>query len=267
MKKLSLTARSLGPLPLDDCLSEVQALGFAGMDLGARPAHAFSREFATPADRADWTRRIADAGLEVSGMAVAPPGPYPLRDASTAEFATILRFAADLGTRMLRLEAAIPPDSHDLAAVRGRHVGLAATCKAWARLAADEGVRLVWDYQARGQVPMGSGTVATGDATSLALDVLAEVDEPNFGLVFRPDLAVEPAALGPFGVLDRLEGAVGAVMLTAPCPDLADLLPALLRADLPTAWWTLDLDPRPDAREAAAAWVGSLDAFLAQSDP
>jgi len=253
MKTLSLTARSLGPIPLDECLAAVKALGFAGIDCAA-----ISRDFETPGDRADLKRRVADAGLVVSGMAIDPPGPYPLREGLADAFAADLRFAADLGIRMLRIEADISPDSPDPAEARANLDRVAASWKASARRAADEGVRLLWDFPTR--------EPGRGDATNLALDVVAKVDEPNFGLVFRPDRPELSEVPDSIPALERLEGTVGAVLFAEARPDLEAMLPALLRADLPTEWWTLDLAPHPGTREVAAAWVGILDAFLADHD-
>ena len=82
------------PVSFDTCLEKIKALGFDGLELGAWPPHPTPQEYDTPEKRAALKKKIADAGLGISGLAIDFHGQYPFQDdqaAYLAEFDKNLR--------------------------------------------------------------------------------------------------------------------------------------------------------------------------------
>lgn len=279
MKKLSLASRSPGPIPFDELLAGAKALGFAGIELDARTSHPPPDGCDTPAHRADLRRQVADAGLELSGMAGDTGGRHPFQDGSSeylAEVEKTLEFAADLGIRMIRLEIDIPPSPDD-AEDRARFARAATALKSCARRASDEGIRILGRFGLRPFPCVQDVPPTHFDMPGMILDLVERVDEPNFGVAYHSGQAHEmfherPASVrlprplpgGATELLTRLGAVTGAITFAPSGPELSGFLPALLEADLPAAWWCLDAEGR--GWEAVGVWKETLTGLLDESE-
>jgi sugar phosphate isomerase/epimerase len=278
------------PVPFDACLERLQALGFDGLELSARSPHPSPSTLDTPEKRAALKQKLADAGLTISGLSIDFQGQYPFQDdpeGYVKVFGDNLQFAANLGIHNLRVDTNIAPERlarADEKAAVGRAID---TWKRCARLAAERGVRVVWEFE----------PCFAFNKPSQILEVVRGVDEPNFGVLFDTCHARTVAGVGArqtgerevlergeFELLEMLEGWIGAIHVidtdgtlhdgetSAHLPfgagtlDFDRLVPALLRSGTPNDWWCIDLCFCPTAWEAAGDCKKALDSYLARYD-
>ena len=203
--------------PFDDCLAKIKGLGFDGLELGAWAPHPTPDEYDTPEKRTALARKIADAGLGISGLAIDFHGQYPFQDDQAtylAEFARNLKFCKDLGIKTIRVDTDIAPDSVTDANEKDATAKTIATWKACSKLAAAENIRLVWEFEPGFAFNKPSQIVAIAQG----------VDEPNFGVMYDTCHAHMCAGIGarqpgtketlPGGameLLQKLKGRIGAI--------------------------------------------------------
>src|SRR5258708_7168901 len=138
------------PVPFDECLKKIKGLGFDGLEIGAWPPHPTPQEYNTTEKRAALRKKIADAGLGISGLAIDFHGQYPFQDdeaAYIAEFEKNLKFCEDLGIKTLRVDTDIAPDSVTASNEKTAIERTIKTWKACAQKAAASGIRLVWEFE------------------------------------------------------------------------------------------------------------------------
>jgi len=279
MKRISIGtwAYSIGPyasnpVPFDEVVDKLAALGFDGVELGGFPPHPNPDDLPSKEQREAVTARVRSRGLEWSGLAANlwgeklintdDPAPY------VAEFEKNVVFCNDLGIETIRVDTVQPPDIFtevDENTARRRVVDTWRQCS---RLAAQRGVRVVWEFE-------------PGFAFNKPSDIqriLEEVNDDNFSVMFDTCHAHMVAAVGarqpgeretlPGGALElaqRLRGRIGHVHLIDSDGTLHDdetsthapmgegllnfdeLLPELNRSGVPHDWWTIDLCFWPDA--------------------
>src|SRR5690349_11739302 len=102
------------PVPFATVIERLGQLGFDGVELGAFPPHPHPAEFDTPAKRQELKKRVADHGLQFSGLA-ADLWSYPIIPVSDnskwmTAFQKNLEFANDLGIDCIRVDSVSPPD-------------------------------------------------------------------------------------------------------------------------------------------------------------
>jgi len=296
MKKISIGtwAYSIGPyaerpIPWNEVVAGLQALGFDGVELGGFSIHPNPDNMPAPEQRQACKRQLADAGLAWSGLAAnlwgqklintADPSPY------LAEFRKNLDFCVDLGIPAIRVDCVQPPTIFgevDAETARRRVV------KAWkqcAKEAADKGLYVTWEFE-------------PGFAFNKPSDILRiveEVNEDNFGVLFDACHAHMVAAVGarqpepketlPGGAVElarRLRGKINHLHLIdsdgtlhgeetsthAPLGEgilnFDELLPELNRAGVPHDWWTLDLCFWPEAWAVTERCKKAVDALNAK---
>jgi len=278
------------PVPFDTCLQEIKKLGFDGLELGAWPPHPTPTEYDSPMKREALKKKIAAAGLGISGLAIDFHGQYPFQfdqQSYLDEFDRNLQFCADLGIRTIRVDTNIGPDA---VTSDNESQALARTIDTWktcALKAAEKGIRVVWEFE-------------PGFAFNKPSQILAiakGVDEPNFGVMYDTCHAHMVAAVGarqpgaketlPGGelqLLDELQGHIGAIHVidsdgslhgdetSTHNPfgegdlDFDQLVPALLKSGAPTDWWCIDLCFWPEAWDATEKCKKALDGYLAKYD-
>lgn len=279
MKKISIGswAYSIGPyadkpVPWDEVLSKLSALGFDGVELGGFGVHPNPDLLPTKEDRAKCKQQVADAGLAFSGLAANLWGEKLINTDDQShyidEFRKNLDFCVDLGIPGIRVDTVQPPtifEEVDAATARERVVKTWQLC---AREAADKGVYVTWEFE-------------PGFAFNKPSDIMRIVDEvhdDNFGVQYDTCHAHMVAAVGarqpgrretlPGGALElaqRLCGKINHLHLIdsdgtlhgdetsthAPFGDgILDfdvLIPELLKVGVPHDWWTIDLCFWPDA--------------------
>lgn len=295
MKRISIGswAYSIGPyaanpVPFDEVIERVAALGFDGIELGGFPPHPNPDDLPTREQRQDLSARVRAKGLEWSGLAADlwsqklintdDAGPY------VSAFQKNLDFCNDLGIETIRVDTVQPPtifNEVDQITARDRVV---TTWKECARRAAGQGLNVVWEFE-------------PGFAFNKPSDIIRIVDEvnaPNFGVMFDTCHAHMVAAVGarqpgaketlPGGALElaqRLRGKIGHIHLIdsdgtlhgdetsthAPFGDgvldFSALLPELNRSGVPHNWWTIDLCFWPDAWVVTEKCKRAVDALNA----
>jgi sugar phosphate isomerase/epimerase len=278
------------PVPFDTCLQKIKALGFDGLELGAWPPHPTPQEFDTPEKRAALKKKIADAGLGISGLAIDFHGQYPFQDdeaAYLAEFEKNLQFCADLGIKTIRVDTDIAPNA---VSADNEKQAIEKTIKVWkacARKAAEQGIRLVWEFEPG----------FAFNKPSQILQIVQGVGEPNFGVMYDTCHAHMVAGVGarqpgtketlPGGALEllqKLQGHIGAIHVIDSDGSLHgdetsthnpfgegdlnfdELIPALLKSGAPTDWWCIDLCFWPEAWDATEKCKRALDGLLAKHD-
>ena len=272
------------PVPWEEVITKLKALGFQGVELGGFPPHPNPDDLPTREQRDAVRERLAEVGLRFSGLAAnlwaehlvdaEDHGPY------LACFRKNLDFCVDLGIKGIRVDAVQPPTvlaQVDADAARKR---LVKTWKQCAREAADKGVYVTWEFE-------------PGFAFNKPSDIMRIVDEvgdDNFGVQFDTCHAHMVAAVGarqpgeretlPGGALElaqRLRGKINHVHLIdsdgtlhdeetsthAPFGegvlDFGPLLAELNRNPFPHNWWTIDLCFWPDAWDVTARCKAAVD--------
>ena len=274
------------PVPFAMVIEKLGKLGFDGVELGGFPPHPHPAEYDTKALRLELKRRVADCGLQFSGLAAdlwgCPIIPQTDNSKWLSAFERNLEFAVDLGIDRIRVDSVSPPDIFAKERL-DPEVGwerLRKTFGAAAQKAADRGVHVVWEFE-------------PGFAFNKPSEIIRMVDEvghKNFSILFDTCHAQMCAAVGarqpgaketlPGGALEllrRLRGKIGHVHLIDSDGTLHDnetsthapfgqgalnfdeLIPEVLRAGCPTNWWTIDLCFWPNAWDVTAEAKTFLD--------
>lgn len=296
MKRISIGswAYSIGPyasspVPWDEVLDRLAALGFDGVELGGFPPHPNPDDLPAREQRQAVAEQVREKGLGWSGLAANlwgerlintdDPGPYQ------AEFRKNLRFCNDLGIDTIRVDTVQPPN---IFSEIDPETALARVVQTWRRCsaeAADAGVRVVWEFEPG----------FAFNKPSEILRIVEEVGSDNFSVMFDTCHAHMVAAVGarqpgeretlPGGALElarRLRGRIGHVHLIDSDGTLHDdetsthtpigeglldfdaLLPELNRSGVPHDWWTIDLCFWPDAWRVTEQCKRAVDALNAK---
>jgi sugar phosphate isomerase/epimerase len=177
------------PIDFDTVLSELKALGFDGVELGAFPPHpnpgnpngpdeGWAGAMPEKAQRAELRAKMAGLGLAFSGIAANLWGEKLINtDDQTkyiAEFKRNAEFAADLGIGGVRVDTVQPPTIHrevEDTTARERVVKTWRTC---CDIAADYGLYVTWEFEPGFAFNKPSEIVRIHDA----------VGKANFGLMY-----------------------------------------------------------------------------------
>lgn len=296
MKRISIGtwAYSIGPyaqnpVPFDEVIDRLAALGFDGVELGGFPPHPNPDQLPTREERQAVTEKLRAKGLAWSGLAANLWGERLINTSDPAqyisEFERNVQFCNDLGIDAIRVDTVQPPtifSEVDAETARRRVVGTWQHCS---QFAADHGVRVVWEFE-------------PGFAFNKPSDILRIVDEvghDNFSVEFDTCHAHMVAAVGarqpgeretlPGGALElaqKLRGKIGHVHLIDSDGTLHDdetsthapigeglldfdaLLPELNRSGVPTDWWCIDLCFWPDAWAVTEKCKRAADALNAK---
>lgn len=273
------------PIPLPDVVERSAELGFGGLELGAVGGHPNPDRLDNRAKRDEIRDLWESKGMRCSGFAPDLSGEKlitaPKRDAYLAAFTKNVRFCEDLGIQLIRVDTTEPPGTLgrvpgeapaelvvDYGEALNRVVG---TWKECAKIAADHGVRMAWEFEPAFAL----------NKPSDIFRVLDGVNQDNFYTLLDTAHANMIAVHGtrqvgrketlPGGIVElaqRLEGKVGRLHLidsdgtlhddrTSTHPpfgrgelDFDQVMPALVAAGCPDDWWTIDLAFWPDAWEA-----------------
>src|SRR6516165_8058922 len=267
------------PVPFDTVIEKLGMLGFDGVELGGFPPHPSPASHATPAQRAELKRKVAERGLKFSGLAAdlwsCPIIPTGDNLRWMAAFEANVRFADDLGIDCIRVDSVSAPDIFEKEKIDPR-LGwdrVVRTFRAAAQKAADAGIRVVWEFE-------------PGFAFNKPSEIMRMVDEVghmNFRILFDTCHAHICAAVGArqpgeketltggaLELLTQLRGKIGHIHLIdsdgtlhgnetsthAPFGqgmlDFNRLIPEVLRSGCPSNWWTIDLCFWPDAWEVTS---------------
>ena len=286
MKKISIGswAYTIGPyadnpVPWEEVIQKVKELGFDGVELGGFPPHPNPDNLPDKEQRNACKEQLAELGLEWSGLAADLWSQHLIdTDDNSAYiecFRKNLQFCVDLGIPAIRVDTVQPPTIFDEVDADTALQRVVETWKICAADAADEGVRMAWEFE-------------PGFAFNKPSDILRIVDgvgHDNFGVMFDTCHGYMVACTGarqpgekevlPGGVVElaqKLRGKIkhihlidsdgtlhgGETSTHAPFGkgkiDFDALLPELAKNDMGHDWWTIDLCFWPDA------WVVTQEA-------
>ncbi|MHC4179385.1 MAG: sugar phosphate isomerase/epimerase family protein [Planctomycetota bacterium] len=273
------------PIPFPEVVGRLAELGFDGLELGGFGGHP-NPDLLDDRGRRDEVRHLWESeGMGCSGYAADLWSEKlitaPRRDSYLAAFERNARFCEDLGIELIRVDTTEPPGT--LGEVPGEEPAalvvdyddalgrVVHTWKECAKIAADRGLRVVWEFE-------------PGFAFNKPSDVfriLDGVNEDNFYTLLDTSHANMIAVHGarqvgrpetlPGGIVElaqRLEGKIGRLHLIDSDGTLNDgqtsthrpfgsgrldfeaIMPALVAAGCPDDWWTIDLSRCGDAWEA-----------------
>ena len=296
MKRISIGtwAYSIGPyashpVPFDEVVDKLAALGFDGVELGGFPPHPNPDDLSTKEQRKAVAERVRAKGLGWSGLAANLWGEKLINTDDTTpyvdEFRKNVRFCNDLGIETIRVDTVQPPTIFQEVDEETARQRVVETWRRCAAEAADHGVRVVWEFEPG----------FAFNKPSEILRIVGEVGSPNFSVMYDTCHAHMVAAVGarqpgqretlPGGALElaqRLRGKIGHVHLIDSDGTLHDdetsthapigeglldfdaLLPELNRSGVPHDWWTIDLCFWPDAWAVTEKCKRAVDALNAQ---
>jgi sugar phosphate isomerase/epimerase len=297
MKKLSIGSWAYifnQEVPTNDfhqILHKLSDLGYDGVELGGFNPHPGPDTCNTREKRQALRKEVKDHGLEFSGLAadlwsqklwsVEDSGPF------IAAFARNVFFAEDLGIDTIRVDTVEPikkakEEKTDPKLIFERCARAFDLC---AKLAADRGMKICWEFEPGFPINKPSEIVAFVDA-------VRGKGNPNFGVLYDTCHAHMCAAVGanqlgtketlPGGALELLEKLKGKIThihlidsdgtlnehdTSTHNPfgtgklDFDKLLPALNKAGVPNDWWCVDLCFWPHAWDVTAESKRFLDAM------
>ena len=208
------------PVPFDTTVKRLSEAGYDGIEVCGFPPHITLESYPTAASRRDIARFLGDHRLGVSGYAadfttvnaVAPGNRQRYLDL----FRHNLQMAVDIGSPAIRVDTVAAPGSIDERDYQASFDRVAALWHDAAGLAAEAGIRLVWEFE-------------PGFAFNKPSEVQAmhrQVNHPNFrvlfdtchaymcGVVGARQHGARESLLGGVGeFMDRLEGRIGAIHL------------------------------------------------------
>ena len=276
-------------------LHKLQDLGYDGVELGGFAPHPSPESYPTRESRAKLRKTVADHGLKFSALAadlwsqkmltVEDQGPF------IAAFARNVLFADDLGIDCIRVDTVEPITVVQQGQVTAEKAFERAV-KAFdlcAKLAADRGIRVTWEFEPGFPVNKPSEILALVD------EVRNKRNNPNFGVLFDTCHAHMCATVGanqvgtketlPGGakeLLEKLGSGVNHVHLIdsdgslnehntsthnpfgTGSLDFDELIPAIQAAGIPGDWWCVDLCFWPDAWAVTADSKKYLDKMRAK---
>jgi sugar phosphate isomerase/epimerase len=274
-------------------LHKLQDLGYDGVELGSFGLHPTPFSHPTKADRQRLKKDVADHGLAFSGIAVdlwsfKKPGPSIFDENPVpymAAFLGFVTFGHDLGINTIRVDTVEPPDFFQTSKMDPK-LGMERLVAVWdrcAKITADHGMRLTWEFE--------PGFVFNKPSEVLQLvDAVRARGNPNFGVLYDTCHAHMCAAVGanqagqketlPGGeieLLHKLKGKITHIHLIDSDGSLNEhntsthnpfgtgklnfdkLIPELMNAGVPNDWWCVDLCFWPHAWDVTADSKRFLD--------
>ena len=264
------------PVPLDEVLERLHALGFDGVELAGFTPHASPQDYPTPADRKTLKNKLADNELEPCGYAAnfyanTPASPDPgVRRNWVDCFKENTKFCVDVGIPAIRVDTGNGPPLLQGVSYEDCWRRVVEAFHTGAQIAGDAGIELVWEFE--------PGFMF--NKPSEVIRMLQDVDHPNFSILFDTCHAhmcsvvaarqTEPTETLRGGVVEfarKLTGKIGHIHLIdsdetlhnedtsthAPFGtgvlDFDTIMPAILRAGYDSPWWSIDLCFWPEAWE------------------
>lgn len=265
-----------------EILHKLHHLGYEGVELGGFNPHPGPDTCSTPAQRQKLKKEVADHGLAFSGLAadlwsqklwsVEDSGPF------ITAFARNVFFAEDLGIDTIRVDTVEPVKKAQELGADPKMIfdRVARAFNLCAKLAADRGIKICWEFEPGFPINKPSEIIALVDA-------VRGQNNPNFGVLYDTCHAHMCAHVGanqlgaketlPGGALELLEKLKGKIThihlidsdgtlnehdtsthnpFGTGVLDFDKLIPALMTAGVPNDWWCVDLCFWPHAWDVTA---------------
>jgi sugar phosphate isomerase/epimerase len=261
------------PISIEKTLEKLSTSGYDGVELCGFKPHIHPTLYPSKESREDLKALLESRRLGVSGGApdftAVPPVSAPAEDYKKV-FRELATLAGDLGMPKLRVDTVSAPDIVQGAERKEVFKKLADLWRECAKMAADAGVMLAWEFE--------PGFLFNKPSEILGL--ISQVNHDNFTALFDSSHAQMCAVVGarqygeketlPGGVLEfiqKLAGKIGHMHLIdsdntlhgdetsrhAPFGDgvlnFDEIVPALLKAGYDDQWWVVDLCFEPNAWE------------------
>jgi len=274
------------PVSLEETIRKLSELKFDGIELCGFKPHANPDDYASKDDRKRLRDMIESAGLGISGYAgdftAVPPAAASPADYEK-EFRKQVEMCVDLGAPKVRVDTVSPPPYPEGMSPDEAMKKIASVWKTCAQIAADSGVRFVWEFEPGFAFNKPSEIVRMVEA----------VDHPNFGVLFDTCHAhmcavvaarqAEPKETLKGGAVEfagMLKGKIGHIHLIDSDETLHDdetsthapfgtgvldfdkIIPAILDAGYTDEWWTVDLCFWPQAWDVTADAKKFLDKLI-----
>jgi sugar phosphate isomerase/epimerase len=208
------------PVPLDNIIERLAQAGYDGIELSGFPPHVALDDYATKESRRELAKFISGYGLGISGYSADSSRVNPTVDGNRQKYLDLFRrhveLCADLACPLIRVDTVSAPGSVSDADYEKSFDRLAATWHDAAAIAADNGVRMTWEFE--------PGFVFNKPSEVLAMH--RQVDHPNFQIMFdtchaymcavigsRQHGVKEVLAGGVKELLEKLSGRIGAIHL------------------------------------------------------
>ncbi len=207
------------PIPFDRVVRRLAEVGYDGVEICGFPPHVTLDAYPDAASRRQVVRMLTDLGLGVSGYAADFTSVNPVtgdKQKYLDLFRRNVQMCVDLGSPSIRVDTVAAPGSIPDADYEAAMMRLADVWREAAEIAAQAGVRVVWEFEPGFAFNKPSEVVRLHDA----------VAHPNFKIMFDTSHAYMCSVVGarqhgeketlPGGVaefLERLKGRIGHIHL------------------------------------------------------
>jgi sugar phosphate isomerase/epimerase len=287
------------PVPFPEVVEKLDDLGFDGLELGGFGVHPNPDALDTLEKRQRVRELWESRGMGCSGLAADLWGEKLItansNEAYIATFKKNVQFCVDLGIEVIRVDTTEAPgvvgqvpgeDAQPL--VLDYEDALRRVVRTWkecAKIAADAGLRVAWEFEPGFAFNKPSDIFRVLDGVSEdSFYVMFDTCHANMVAVHGARQVGEKETL-PGGIAElaqRLEGKIGRLHLidsdgtlhnneTSTHPPFGqgelnfdEFMPAILAAGCPDDWWTIDLCFWPDAWKATADCKKSIDELAAK---
>jgi sugar phosphate isomerase/epimerase len=274
------------PVSLEDTAAQLQRIGFDGIELCGFKPHAHPDLYPADSDRQSLKQMLADHGLGICGYAgdftEAPPATCKIGEYERT-FAQQAGLCRDLGIPKMRVDTVDEPPLAAGVDFDTAWRNVVAAFRRGAEIAADHGIRLVWEFEPGFQF----------NKPSQVLRMIEDVGHDNFSILFDTCHAhmcavvaarqPEPTETLPGGAVEfagKLAGQIDHVHLIDSDETLHDemtsthapfgtgvldfdaIVPAIVDAGYDDAWWSVDLCFWPEAWEVTESAKQFIDALM-----
>ncbi len=166
------------PVPFEKIVERVSSSGYDGIEICGYPPQVTLDKYHTASARAELRRLLADHGIAISGyssdLTACNPTAAESREGYLDLFRRTVDLCADIGSPMIRIDTVAAPGSISDRDYRPAFERLTDLWHEAARIAADAGVRVMWEFE--------PGFVFNKPSEIIALH--ERVDHDNFRILF-----------------------------------------------------------------------------------
>jgi sugar phosphate isomerase/epimerase len=208
------------PVPFETIVKRLSAAGYDGVDVCGFPPHITLESYPSKKSRAELVRFIGDHNVGVSGYSGDFSSINPMAAQNETRYLDLLKknveMCADIGSPSLRVDTGAAPGSIPESEYEASFHRMARLWGEGAALAAEAGVRLVWEFEPGFEF----------NKPDEVIRMHQEVRQANFSVVFDTSHAYMCAVAGARqhgrrevlqgGIkefLDKLQGRIGAIHL------------------------------------------------------
>ncbi len=277
------------PVPFREVVERLAKAGYDGVEVAGFPPHITPDAYPTEESRREVASLLADNGLGVSGYAADLGAANPVVRGNTRKYLDLFRrnvdLCVDIGSPAIRVDTIAGPDAIPDAEYDATFARVADLWRSAAAVAAEAGIRLVWEFEPGFAFNKPSEVVAMHERVGHAnFDVLFDTSHAYMcGVAGARQHGVnETLAGGVAQFLQMLEGRIGHIHLIDSdgtlhndetsthrpfgegLVDFKALAPKLAAVE-GIEWWCIDLCFWPGAWELVEPSLKYVKGLLAES--